>query len=139
MLFAQNDRYQYANCQLQDVICQLRFPPILTINEKAPAEFQEAIRDAFPLYSKVQERPAPKLVGLGTPNVKVEQGDPIINHAFVSSTGIWKINLTQNFIALSTKRYNNWEDFAQRLDRPLAEFIRICRPCLLYTSPSPRD
>lgn len=77
MLFAQNDRYQYANCQLQDVICQLRLSPILTINEKAPAEFQEAIRDAFPLYSKVQERPkAPKLVGLGTPNVKVEQWRP---------------------------------------------------------------
>lgn len=128
MLFAQNDRYQYANSQLREVICQLRFPTILSINEKAPADFQEAIRDAFPLYSKVQERPAPKLVGLGTPNAKLEQGAPITNHAFVSSTGIWKINLTQSFIALSTKRYNNWEDFAQRLDRPLAEFIRIYQP-----------
>lgn len=128
MLFPPSDRYQYANCQLREVICQLRFPTILSINEKAPADFQEAIRDAFPLYSKLQERPAPKLVGVGTPNVKLEQGPPIANHAFVSSTGIWKINLSQNFIALSTQRYNNWEDFAQRLDRPLAEFIRIYQP-----------
>ncbi len=128
MLFDDNSRWSYANCQLREVICQLRFPTILSINEKAPADFQDAIRDAFPAYSVRKEQPAPKLTGLGTPNVKLEQGEPINNHTFVSSTGIWKINLTQNFIAVSTLRYNSWEDLAQRLDRPLAEFIRIYHP-----------
>ena len=128
MLFDDSSRYSYVNCQLREVICQLRFPTILSINEKAPADFQDAIRDAFPQYSVRQERPAPKLTGLGTPNAKLEQGAPINNHTFVSSTGIWKINLTQSFIAISTLRYNTWEDLAQRLDRPLAEFIRVYQP-----------
>lgn len=128
MFFQDQNRYTYANCQLKEVICQLRFPTILAINEKSPVDFQEAIRDAFPLYSTRQERPAPTVVGAGTPGAKLEQGQPVTNHSFVSSTGIWKINLAQNFIALSTLRYNTWEDFAQRLDRPLAEFIRIYQP-----------
>lgn len=128
MLFDDNSRWTYANCQLKEVICQLRFPTILSINEKAPADFQDAIRDAFPSYSLRKEQPAPKLTGLGTPNARLEQAQPVNNHAFVSSTGIWKINLTQNFIAISTLRYNTWEDLAQRLDRPLAEFIRIYQP-----------
>lgn len=128
MFFRENSRYSYANCQLQEVICQLRFPTILSINEKAPADFQEAVREAFPLYSVNQDRPAPKLVDLGSPNARLEQAAPVTNHAFMSSTGIWKLNLTQDFIALSTLRYNGWEDFAQRLDRPLAEFIRLYHP-----------
>lgn len=128
MIFDDNSQWSYQYCQLREVICQLRFPTILSINENPPADFQDAIRESFPSYSLRQERPPAKVVGLGTPNAKVEQSAVVNNYNFVSSTGIWKINLTQNFIAISTLRYNSWEDLAQRLDQPLAEFIRIYRP-----------
>ncbi len=128
MLFQDNSRWSYTNCQLREVICQLRFPTILSINEKPPTDFQEAIRDAFPSYSTRQERPAFKLTAPDSSSPQLEQAPPVNNHAFISSTGIWKINLTQNFIAVSTLRYQSWEDLAQRLDRPLAEFIRIYNP-----------
>ena len=36
---------------------------ILTIEANIPAQFQEAIRAAFPVYSVRKETPAPKLVG----------------------------------------------------------------------------
>ena len=36
--------------------------------------------------------------------------------------------MTNSFIALSTLRYQRWEDFATRLDRPLAQFIQIYQP-----------
>ena len=42
--------------------------------------------------------------------------------------GRWKLNLTQGFIALSTLSYTRWEDFATRLDRPLAQFIQLYQP-----------
>lgn len=131
MLFHERDRWLYANNQLQEVLGQLRFPAILSINEKVPADFQETIRDAFPRYEVRRQQLPPKLVGVGTPNAKLEQGAVINQHIFVSSTGIWKIILTQDSITLSTVRYNNWEDFAQRFDRPLAEFIRIYQPAYL--------
>ena len=106
MLFAPYERYQYARAPLVEVICQLRFPTILSIGAKEPAEFQEAIRKDFPQYAARQEQLPPK----------------------VSEDGRWKLNLTQGFIALSTLSYTRWEDFATRLDRPLAQFIQLYQP-----------
>ena len=137
MLFSHYDRYHYARSPLVEVICQLRFPAILSIGANDPVDFQEAIRQEFPRFNKVKERPAPKMTMVdGAP--KMVQPDPITNYTFVSEDGLWKLNLTQNFIALSTLRYQRWEDFAQRLDRPLAQFIQIYEPaffernCLRY-------
>ena len=90
MLFAPYERYQYARAPLVEVICQLRFPTILSIGAKEPAEFQEAIRKDFPQYAARQEQLPPKVVKKG------------------------------NATAL--------EDFATRLDRPLAQFIQLYQP-----------
>ena len=49
-MFSEKDRIVYKNCQLVEVVCQLRFPTILAISEKAPAEFQDAVRKDFPQY-----------------------------------------------------------------------------------------
>ena len=129
MLFAANDnRYLYARSPLAEVICQLRFPTILSIGAKEPAEFQEAIRNEYPRYAARQEHPAPKLTGIGSPNPTLQQQPPVTNYHFISQDGKWKINLTNTFIALSTVGYTQWEDFAQRLDFILAQFIRIYQP-----------
>ena len=128
MLFADYQRYQYARSPLIEVICQLRFPTILSINTAEPADFQEAIRQDFPRYAARKEQGPPKLVGAGGPSPKVEPQSPITNHSFVSADGFWKINLTKDFIALSTLRYTRWEDFALRLDKPLAQFIQVYQP-----------
>lgn len=128
MLFSEYERYSYARSPLVEVICQLRFPTILSIGAKEPVEFQEAIRKDFPRYLARQEQPAPKVVGLGGPNPKVEQQSAVTNYNFISSDGAWKLNLTSNFIALSTLRYQRWEDFAHQLDKPLAEFIQLYQP-----------
>ncbi len=129
MLFAaNNNRYLYARPPLVEVVCQLRFPTILSIGAREPAEFQDAIRGEYPRYAARQEHPLPKLTGVGTPNPTMEQQSPITNYSFISQDGAWKINLTNSFIALSTVRYLRWEDFAQRLDVILAQFIRIYQP-----------
>ncbi len=128
MLFSDAPRCRYARPQLLEVICQLRFPAILSIGTKEPAEYQDAIRAAFPKYQAVNERPAPKIVGLNTANPQLEAAKPVVNHNFLSLDGRWKLNLTSSFIALSTTAYTGWEDFAQKLDRPLAEFIERYQP-----------
>lgn len=128
MLFSDRPRNHYPNTQLREVICQLRFPTILSINTTEPAEFQEAIRGEFPQYVRRQDAPPPKVTGLGTPNAKLEQPAPITNYHFVSADGLWKLNLTRDFISLSTLRYTGWEEFARHLDRPLAAFIQMYKP-----------
>ncbi len=128
MLFSDHPRGHYPKAPVHEVICQLRFPTILTINNVDPADFQEAIRAEFPQYARRQDVTAPKVSGLGGPNPKVEQQPPVTNYHFLSADGVWKLNLTENFIALSTLRYPGWETFARMLDKPLASFIRIYKP-----------
>lgn len=119
-MFSQDRRCIYQLNQLGEVICQLRFPEILAIGANAPVAFQEAVRAEFPQYSSRKEVPAGQF-----PPRKVT---PVINHQFVSADGLWRINLTQSFISLSCRRYTRWEDFAARLDKPLASFIQVYKP-----------
>ena len=77
MLFAEYDRCQYARSPLVEVICQLRFPAILTINTKEPAEFQEAVRHGFPRYAARKEQLPPKVTGLGHPQSRSSEQRPL--------------------------------------------------------------
>ena len=126
-MFSNEERFILRCNQLAEVICQLRFPDILIIGTKSPADFQEAIRDQFPVYTIRNEASAPKISG--TPgNMRVENQPVIINHQFASADNIWRINMTTNFISLTCTRYTRWEDFAAMLDKPLAAFIKTYHP-----------
>jgi uncharacterized protein (TIGR04255 family) len=126
-MFSQEPRCHYRVNQLGEVICQLRFPEILSIGANVPVAFQEAIRSQFPQYSVRHETPAPKLTG--TPgNFSVDNPPATMNYQFVSADGVWRVNLTSTFISLACSRYNCWEDFAKKLDKPLVAFIKIYKP-----------
>lgn len=59
MLYSDNSRVHYRRPQLMEVVCQLRFPAILSIGAREPADFQEAVRAMFPRYAAKQEQPPP--------------------------------------------------------------------------------
>ena len=120
MLFSDRPRVLYQRAPAHEVICQLRFPTILSINNVEPADFQEAIRETFPQYARRQDVP-PVIPGGQAPQ-------PVTNYHFLSEDGRWKLNLTKDFIALSTLRYPGWEEFARHLDKPLAAFIQLYKP-----------
>lgn len=126
-MFSNEIRCLYGSNQLADVICQLRFPEILTISANIPVDFQEEIRQEFPLYSAKSEPQVPKVSG--TPgNLHLENQPASVNYQFTSSDGIWRVNLTSKFISLACTRYTRWEEFARKLDKPLAAFIKIYHP-----------
>ena len=113
-MFSDEKRCIYRKNQLGEVICQIRFPEILSISSKMPADFQENIRQLFPQFSADRE------------SAGNNQG--CFNYRFASADGVWQLNLTNNFIALTCKKYSNWETFANRLDAPLSAFIKIYQP-----------
>lgn len=110
---------KYEKNQLAEVICQLRFPTILSIEAKEPADFQDEIRDAFPRYMMQVE---------SVPQRGDGRQETAKNHMFISENGKYKLSLTKNFIALSTLSYSSWRDFAGWLDKPLGNFISIYKP-----------
>ena len=126
-MFSNKERCLYQKNQLAEVICQLRFPEILSIEAKAPADFQDAIREEFPQFQRRQEAPAPKLAGVPG-NMTIQNQPAITNYQFASADGIWRVNLTSKFISLTCARYTCWEDFAGKLDKPLAAFIKLYKP-----------
>lgn len=126
-MFSTEDRCIYRRNQLAEVICQLRFPEILTIGAELPVQFQEAIRDEYPQFLRRQENSAPKITG-APGHFSLENQPAVINYQFTSADGVWRVNLTSRFISLTCSRYTCWEDFAKKLDKPLAAFIRLYRP-----------
>ncbi len=126
-MFSEKAHCTYGKNQIAEVICQLRFPEILTIGAKQPVDFQEAIRAEFPRYSVQHETPAPRISG--TPgNLHLENQQANANYQFITVDGNWRINLTSRFISLTCSRYTNWTEFAQKLDAPLAAFIQTYKP-----------
>ena len=91
MLFSDRPRTHYPNAPVHEVICQLRFPTILTINNVEPADFQESIRDTFPQYARRQDvpriPPLPQGAAAAPPT-------PVTNYHFISADNHWKLNLT---------------------------------------------
>lgn len=126
-MFSQDERCIYRANQLGEVISQLRFPEILTISANLPVDFQEAIREEFPRYKAISEPTPPKVTGQPG-NLQMQQQPATTNYQFVSADGLWRINLTGKFLSLSCTRYTCWEDFAKKLDKPLASFIKIYKP-----------
>ena len=61
-------------------------------------------------------------------NLQLQQPQKAVNDQFSSADGIWRVNSTSKFISLSCARYTCWEDFAGKLDKPLAAFIKIYKP-----------
>lgn len=126
-MFSSEERCIYGKNQLAEVICQLRFPEILTIAANLPVDFQEAIRDQFPQYTARKEQPAPRVTGVPG-HMTLENQQPVTNYQFMTADGVWRVNLTSKFISLACTRYTTWEDFARMLDKPLAAFIQVYKP-----------
>lgn len=123
-------RSRYAKCPLTEVVCQLRFPVILSIDKELPASFQELIRADYPEYNSNIERQQ-QVDFVATPAGVITQ--PAIqqenmNHCFTSADGKWRVNLTSSFLALSTSAYETWEDFRDRLWLPVTALTQCYNP-----------
>mgnify|MGYP000993867065 CR=1 FL=1 len=132
MPFPDVPRTVYGKNPLDRVICQLRFPPILRIDKEVPAEFQDRIRSEYPGFSEREELPtlvAPRIQREFLPEL-LRQTVPgeTRNYQFSTEDGIWTVNLTRNFLALTTNKYVRREEFKERLKTPLKVLIDEYEP-----------
>ena len=119
-----NKRVKYKNCPLVEVIFQLRFPTILSINTKQPAEFQEKIRRDYPYYDEGIEEQNELLLNANgkAAQVKTNQNK---NYSFISIDETYKVNLTSTFIAISTRKYTQWEEFSVKVEQVVKAFQEV--------------
>src|SRR5262245_7091139 len=106
MPFPEAERVIYEKNPLAEVICQVKFPPILRIDSELPAQFQERIRQNYPLFQEKQMSEGdialpPEMAQLLKSEFFARRGRAAYD--FASSDGVWTVSLTRDFLALSTR------------------------------------
>jgi uncharacterized protein (TIGR04255 family) len=120
-------RVQYKKNPLVEVICQVRFPAILRIETHPPVEFQEQLRQQYPLFiakqgvnieipSEIARSEIVKIVGEHK------------SYEFTTADEQWTVSLTKDFLALTSREYERWEEFQRNLALPLEALNTIYAP-----------
>lgn len=130
MPFPKTDRVLYEKNPLHRVICQLRFPRILKIDSDLPSDFQDHIRDEYPLFTekrKGQPELPRELIGQ-LPDELVNLISPSESrkvYEFSSPDENWIVTLSSDSLALTAREYKRWEEFADHFQTSLNAFNRI--------------
>ncbi|NEP57664.1 MAG: TIGR04255 family protein [Symploca sp. SIO2G7] len=125
MNFPEFERVIYRRNPLIEVVCQLRFPPILKISHQEPVEFQDEIRLRYPLFETTKAQVPPEISKIVKFDLTLHS-DVVYN--FNSEDKKWSLSITKDFIALSTSSYERYEQFQQRFKEALGIFERIYEP-----------
>lgn len=127
MPFPRSARVIYRLNPLEEVVGQLRFPPILRIDSELPSKFQELLRSEYPLFRQVAS--GPLNVAL-PPQLTIQLPIPLFGRVwnFVSADEKWTVALAREFIGLSTNGYQRWEDFKRRMDSLLSHLVSEYSP-----------
>lgn len=112
LCFPQREDIRLQRAPLAEVICQVRFPPILRIASEQPVAFQERIRERFPQLTVEQ--------GMIVRAAPLEEEPPLAKSEprifrFKSPDGHTVVSLALNFYALSTTLYTHWAGFLELL------------------------
>jgi uncharacterized protein (TIGR04255 family) len=97
---------------LNEVICQVRYPPVLRIAEEKPIGFQERLRGQFPEL-RVEHGIVVHVPSQEISPPSPESGPSIFR--FLSRDGDTVVSLAAGFYALSTKAYTHWPDFLRSI------------------------
>ena len=119
MLFLHpRERSLYEASPLGEVICQIRFPKLLALENSLPVDFQKIVGSEYPILETRSH------IGLSqtaqtldrNENARISTG---ILYDFFDEDRQTKITLTSDFIAISTLSYTRWEDFCGRISTAL--------------------
>lgn len=101
------------NSPLTEVICQVRFPPILRLVERPPIDFQDRIRHRFPGFEEEYGIILKFERELGRPTMGAEMAARV--YQFKTADNSSSVALTTEFYALTTEKYTVWPAFADDL------------------------
>jgi uncharacterized protein (TIGR04255 family) len=114
---------------LAEVICQFRFPTILAISAEPPAEFQERVRESYPLFEKAEPSPGwPSELAPVLSRLPVQLAAENAGYKFLTEDRHRSISLTQDFVAVSESSYTRWEQFRRELELAERAAREVYRP-----------
>jgi uncharacterized protein (TIGR04255 family) len=115
-----------ARAPLARVLAQVRFPQVLKVEDlDFVAPFQESIRGRYPVLRSEQTQGI--IFGLAGPAPLATQ----TAWRFSDLDGLWRVSLTQQFLALETTKYASRADFIARLSEVLSALDQHVGPKLV--------
>jgi uncharacterized protein (TIGR04255 family) len=130
--FPSSPRVVYGRNPLVEVICQLRFPTILEIAAKEPADFQERVRESYPLYKGPEAGVVPRELAEVLSRLPIQMTAEDNSHKFAAAESERLITLARDFVAVTEKKYRRWEQFRDEIVRAKDALEEIYRPAF-YT------
>lgn len=127
--FPTSDRVIYEKSPLVTVVCQVRYPTILRIESQPPADFQDAVRNEFPIFERGQAqvqglpRELAQMIGAATKQQA--------NYRFKSLDGKVTISLSPDALSVTSESYGRWESFERVVRMSLEALERIHKPSFL--------
>jgi uncharacterized protein (TIGR04255 family) len=120
------DEVPLRDAPLVRVIAQLRFPPVLAVEQREfVAPFQEALRQSYPVLRQEQTQ------GLSVGPAGVTLARAQAAWRFHDLGGQWRVSLTPEFVALECTKYTSRSDFFARLRAVLAALDAHVQPKLV--------
>lgn len=111
--FPKVDDVRLRRSPLREVICQVRFPPVLVVARQMPVDLQERLRKEYPNLSV--ERPVQIVADNPLAEAPFDARPPIFR--FRSRDEKSMVSLSADFYAVSTEAYTHWAAFAEELHR----------------------
>lgn len=122
------DNIRLKRSPLAEVICQVRFPPILRIPENRPVALQDRIRKRFPDY-EIEDNVLFRVdAASGRPLPTAQEQVVNRSYKFISRKRGNTVVLAVDFFAISSARYAVWEEFASDLRLVSEAVVEVYEP-----------
>lgn len=128
MAFPRAARVRFARTSLRDVVCQVRFTPVLRIEQEAPAKVQDVVRKMG--FIKYERREVTSIRLMPSLTLPVPVHPQRIEHRFLSKDESF-IVLAQDFVAVATSRYQGWERFRSEIQAATRAVVDAYAPDLV--------
>ncbi len=120
----------YRRNPLAEVIAAIKFPRLLTLEERLPVELQEFLKSDYP-HLRLKDA----VVLSMAVSVNGDEPTPLPMrtraYEFVSENEKHLVTVSPDGLALTTTAYTQWEDFFPQFVRVLKEFHSIYQPPLI--------
>jgi uncharacterized protein (TIGR04255 family) len=114
------------NAPVREVICQVKFPTILKINQDVPTDFQDLIRGRFPEFSQEQGWKINLPDEKQPPGSFLEFGSRTFRFRSINSEA--GATLSVNFFAVTSTQYKHWHEFIKDFQLVQRAFEEIYHP-----------
>lgn len=111
MNFTEEPRVVYERNPLAEVVCQLRFPRLLELDDSVPANFQKSLGRSYPSVESRQT----VTFHIGNEEGTAPPTSRRVIYDFSDRDRQYTISLCSDFLAVKTVRYTRWETFLSHI------------------------